>query len=112
MPAVAPLHLWIWPLAHRLRWTFKGRIFFVLVDARSKWPEVVEMKLTTVERTIEVMRTLYGTYGIPEQVVSDNGKKFMSKKFAEFMRRNRIKHIRSTPYHPLTNGLVKRFIQT
>ena len=33
--------------------------FFVLVDAHSKWPEVVEMKSTTAEKTIEVMRTVW-----------------------------------------------------
>ena len=87
-------------------------MFFVLVDAHSKWPEVVEMKSTTSEKTIEVMRTLFGSYGIPEQVVSDNGPQFTSDEFTEFMRRNRIKHIRSTPYHPSTNGLAERFVQT
>ena len=50
---------------------FKGRLFFVLIDAHSKWPEIAEMK------TIEVMRTLFGLYGIPEQVVSDNGPQFI-----------------------------------
>ena len=28
------------------------------------------------------------------------------------MKGNRIKHIRSTPYHPSTNGLAERFVQT
>ena len=118
MPAVAPLHPWVWPsrpwqrLHIDFAGPFKGRMFFVLVDAHSKWPEVIEMKSTTAERTIEVMRTLFGSYGIPEQVVSDNGPQFASEDFAEFMRRNRIKHIRSTPYHPSTNGLAERFVQT
>ena len=70
------------------------------------------MKSTTAEKTIEVMRTLFGSYGIPEQVVSDNGPQFTSDKFAEFMRQNRIKHIRSILYHPSTNGLAERFVQT
>ena len=87
-------------------------MFFVLVDAHSKWPEVVEMKSTTSEKTIEVMRTLFGSYGIPEQVVSDNGTQFTSDEFTEFMRRNRFKHIRSTAYHPSTNGLAEWFVQT
>ena len=118
MPAVAPLHPWVWPSCPWQRihidfaGPFKGRMFFVLVDAHSKWPEVVEMKSTTAEKTIEVMRTLFGSYGIPEQVVSDNGPQFTSEEFAEFMRRNCIKHIRSTPYHPSTNGLAERFVQT
>ena len=118
MPAVAPLHPWIWPsrpwqrLHIDFAGPFKGRMFFILVDAHSKWPEVVEMKTATTEKTIEVMRTLFASYGIPDQVVSDNGTQFTSEEFTEFMRRNRIKHIRSMPYHPSTNGLAERFVQT
>ena len=113
MPAVAPLHPWVWPsrpwqrLHIDFAGPFKGRMFFVLIDAHSKWPEVVEMKATTAEKTIEVMRTLFLSYGIPEQVVSNNGPQFTSDEFAEFMHQNCIKHIRSTPYHPSTNGLAE-----
>ena len=49
-------------------------MFFVLGDAHSKWPEVVEMKTTSAMKTIEVMQT----HGLPEQVVSDNGPQFTS----------------------------------
>ena len=90
----------------------KGKMYFMLVEAHSKWPEVVEMQSTTAEKTIQVMREMFATYGLPEQVVSDNGSQFTSQEFAEFMKRNGIKHIKSTPYHPSTNGLAERFVQT
>ena len=61
-------------------------MFFILVDTHSKWPEVMEMKTTTTEKIIEVMRTLFASYGIPDQVVLDNGTQFMSEEFTEFMR--------------------------
>ena len=85
---------------------------FILVDAHSKWPEVVEMKSTTAAKTIEVVRTLFSAYGLLEQVVSDNGSQFTSEEFADFMKGNQIKHMTSTPYYPSTNGLAERFIQT
>ena len=44
------------------------------------------MKTTTTEKTIEVMRTLFASYRIPDQVVSDNGTQFTSEEFTEFMR--------------------------
>ena len=87
-------------------------MFFILVDAHSKWPEVVEMKSTTSVKTIEVLRTLFASYGIPDQVVSDNGPQFTADEFVHFMKVNRIKHIRSAPYHPSTNGLAEQFVQT
>jgi transposase InsO family protein len=45
-------------------------------------------------------------------IVSDNGSKFSSDEFATFMKCNGIKHFKSAPYHPATNGLAERFIQT
>jgi hypothetical protein len=118
MPAIAPLHRWEWPSSpwERLHIDFAGpfldRMFFVLVDAHSKWPEMVEMKTTTSTKTIEVLGSIFSRNGIPAQIVSDNGSKFSSDEFATFMRRNGIKHFKSAPYHPATNGLVERFIQT
>ena len=47
-----------------------------------------------------------------EQVVSDNGPQFIADEFATFMSSNGVKHIRSAPYHPASNGAVERFIQT
>ena len=48
-------------------------MFLVIVDTHSKWPEVLEMHHTTVEKTIETLRSVFATHKLPEQVVSDNG---------------------------------------
>ena len=117
-PTAAPLHPWVWP---DTPWTrihvdyagpFLGKMFFLVVDAHSKWPEVFIMKSTTSQSTIEALRSLFGRYGLPEQLVSDNGPQFTSGEFLHFMRSNRIKHIRSPTYHPASNGQVERFVQT
>ena len=117
-PAVAPLHPWVWPDAPWKRLyvdfagPFLGKTFFILVDAHSKWPEVIPMSSTTSQGTIDVLCSLFSRYGLPEQLVSDNGTQFTSAEFAQFMERNGIKHICSAPYHPATNGLAERFVQT
>ena len=46
---------------------FLGRMFMVIVDAHSKWPEVIEMKSTTAERTNQELRTIFARYGLPRQ---------------------------------------------
>ena len=89
-----------------------GRSFLLLVDAHSKWPEIFDMPTTSATQTIATLRQLFSAYGLPEQVVSDNGPQFVAKYFAEFMKNNSIKHTRCTPYHPSSNGAVERFIQT
>ena len=63
-------------------------MFLVVVDAHSKWPEVIQMHSTTSSKTIEALRNLFVKYGLPEQLVSDNGPQFTSEEFAEFMNIN------------------------
>ena len=117
-PAAAPLHPWVWPTKPWQRihidfaGPFMGKSFLIVVDAHSKWPEVVEMSSTTSSQTIMVLRNLFASHGIPEQIVSDNGPQFTSEEFRGFMKANSVKHIRCAPYHPSSNGAAERFVQT
>ena len=70
------------------------------------------MSSTTASKTIIALQSLFAKYGLPEQLVSDNGPQFTSEEFAHFMKTNGIKHIHSAPYHPSSNGLAECFIQT
>jgi len=45
-------------------------------------------------------------------MVTDNGTCFTSSDFAQFAQRNQIRHVRISPYHPSTNGLAERAVQT
>ncbi len=91
---------------------FMGTTFLVVVDACSKWPEVFSMTSTTAAQTVMVLRELFARTGVPEQLVSDNGPQFISEEFQIFLRNNGIKHVTSAPYHPATNGLAERFVQS
>ena len=82
------------------------------MDAHSKWPEIVEMNSTTSQRTIAELCKMFAAHGLPQQLVSDNGRQFISDEFATFMKSNGIKHIRCAPYHPASNGAVERLVQT
>ena len=62
--------------------------------------------------TITALRSIFARYGLPEQLVSDNGSQFSSEEFLHFMRANGIKHIRCSPYHPSSNGAAERFVRT
>nr|XP_021334762.1 uncharacterized protein K02A2.6-like [Danio rerio] len=118
MPQLAPLHPWEFPEDpwQRIHIDFAGPIknhmFLVMVDAHSKWPEVAIMNGTSSEKTIEELRSVFNRFGIPQQLVSDNGPQFVSEEFQSFLQMNGIRHIKSAPYHPSTNGLAERFVQT
>ena len=91
---------------------FQGSKFLVAVDAHLKWPEVYAMSSTTVEKTTEVLHHIFAAYAIPEQVVMDNGPQFAAEACDTFMKKNGIRHICTIPYHPASNGLAERFIQS
>ena len=116
-PPPAPLHPWTWPAKPWQRihidfaGPFLGKSFLVIVDAHSKWPEIFDMPTTSATQTIATLRQLFASYGLPEQIVSDNGPQFTSEEFADFMKKNGIKHTRCAPYHPASNGAVERFFK-
>ena len=118
VPAAAPLHPWSWPTKP---WTrihldfaspFLARKFMIMADAHSKWPIVLEMTSTTAEKMIEVLRLVFATHGLPVQVIRDNGPLFNSDEFRRFKKSNGIQHLRSSLYHPFSNGLAEGLVQT
>ena len=48
-------------------------MFFILVDAYSKWLEVVPMSTATSNAIIEVLSFVFSTHGLPKVLVTDNG---------------------------------------
>ena len=57
-------------------------------------------------------RHLFASYGLPEQLVADNGPQIVAEEFATFLKLNGGKHIKCSSYHPSSNGLAERFVQT
>ena len=58
------------------------------------------------------LRKLFAAYGLPESVVSDNGPQFTSEEFETFLKLNGVTHVLCPPYHPASNGLAQRNVQT
>ena len=117
-PAPSPLHVWKWPDRPWSRLhidhagPFMGKYFLVVVDAHSKWLEVILVPSTSTASTVQKLRAIFATHGLPEILVSDNATGFTSAEFQEFTTKNGIRHITSAPYHPATNGLAERAVQT
>lgn len=117
-PAKAPLHPWEYPYRPWSRihidhaGPYLGHTYLIIVDAFSKWMECLIVPSTSTEATIRVLQAVFATHGIPEHLVSDNGTGFTSQEFAIFLQQNGIRHSRSSPYHPSSNGLAERAVQT
>ena len=117
LPPSAPLRPWSWPTQpwSRLHVDFsglvEGKMLLVVVDAHSKWIEVLPMGTATSRTTIQQLRELFARFGLPSSIVSDNGPQFASTEFAKFCRANAIRHVLVAPYHPASNGLAERAVR-
>ncbi|CAH8601572.1 unnamed protein product [Schistosoma rodhaini] len=89
-----------------------GKQFLIIIDAFSKWPEVHYMKYVSTQATVKKLRQVFSCFGCPDILVSDNGPQFTSAEFSRFCIANAIRHIKTPPYHPQSNGLVERFVDT
>uniref|UniRef100_A0A914XSI1 RNA-directed DNA polymerase n=1 Tax=Plectus sambesii TaxID=2011161 RepID=A0A914XSI1_9BILA len=89
-----------------------GRWYLVVVDAFSKWVEILESTSITTDVTINSLNKLFTSFGMPRTLITDNGTQFTSHCFIDFCRRNGIDHVRSPPFHPQSNGQAGRFVDT
>lgn len=64
----------------------QGKIIMVVIDSHSKW---IEATSSTSHTAIQLSRTLFAQFGLPEVVVSDNGPCFVSEEFETFFGKER-----------------------
>ena len=117
-PPLSLLHPWEFPARPWSRLhvdfagPFLGKQFIVLVDSFSKWLEVAVVSSCSSLQAIRFLRHVFSTHGLPEMLISDNGTAFTSAEFKTFVAHNGVRHLTSAPYHPATNGLAERAVQT
>ncbi|UYV63361.1 K02A2.6-like, partial [Cordylochernes scorpioides] len=84
----------------------------IVVDSHSKWIEAIPMRETTTRKTIEQLWRLFSSYGLPEELVSDNGPQFTGSEMKGFLEGNGIKQTLIPAYHPQSNGLAEKAVRT
>jgi len=87
------------------------------IDDHSRYITALEVyRGQTSDNVLEVYRRGRGEYGAPKEMLTDNGRQYVSwrghTKFQLEMKRDRIHHIRSQPHHPMTLGKIERFWKT
>ena len=111
----APIQPWefpkLWSCVHiDYAGLFQGHVFFVVVDAFSKWMNMRIVKQANSTQTISVLHSIFSTHGVPKLLVLDNGTAFT--RIPELPEADGMRHNTSAPYHPATNGLAERAVHT
>uniref|UniRef100_A0A803JMY6 Gypsy retrotransposon integrase-like protein 1 n=1 Tax=Xenopus tropicalis TaxID=8364 RepID=A0A803JMY6_XENTR len=84
----------------------------VILDYATLYPEAVPLRNTSSKCIAKELVHLFSRVGIPKEILTDQGTPFMSKVTKELCRLLGIKHLRTSVYHPQTDGLVERFNKT
>ncbi|KAK7087136.1 hypothetical protein V1264_021225 [Littorina saxatilis] len=88
------------------------RWVLTLVDYATRYPEAVPLKKIDTETVAEALVDIFSRIGVPEEILTDLGTQFVSECMEEVNRLLSIRHLTTTPYHPMCNGLVEKFNAT
>jgi len=88
-----------------------------MIDDYSRYIVGLELyRSQTADQVIEVYRQAVGEYGVPKEVLTDQGRQYTNwrgtTRFERELGKDRVKHIKSQAHHPMTLGKMERFWKT
>ena len=90
----------------------QGRTLLVVSDYYSNFIEVENISRLNTGGVSKALKTMFSRYGIPDELVTDNGPQFASSEFAMFARHWGFKHVTSSPRYPQSNGKAENAVKT
>jgi hypothetical protein len=86
----------------------KKNYILVCTEYVTKWVEAKSLFRATKKSVVEfIYEEIFTRFGVPREIVIDQGTQFTSKLMREFTKKCGIKHRKSCPYHPQANGQVE-----
>jgi transposase InsO family protein len=93
-----------------------GRYAYLIgfIDDYSRYIVGMELYLSqTAENLIELYRRSTAEYGVPKEMLTDNGRQYTNwrgtSRFEAELQKDKVHHIKSQPHHPMTLGKIERF---
>jgi hypothetical protein len=86
-----------------------GHVYMlVAVDKFIKWEEVAPVTTQVSKAAINFIKSIVFCFGVPHNIITDNGTNFMSKEFKDYCEGLEIKLKFASVVHPKINGQVKK----
>ena len=91
-----------------------NRCALVVVDHFSKWVAIRPLRSKSSEAVASALREeiFPSLPRVPDRLLTDNGKEFIGSAFQEVLKESRVRHVRTSPYSPSSNGAVERVNRT
>ena len=87
-----------------------NRYIIVATEALTRWPIAKAVPEADAKTTAKFLYDeIVLQFGPPETILTDQGTHFINKLIEQVTEHLQTKHLRTTPYHPQTNGMTERF---
>ena len=90
---------------------FQNDSYLLIVDFTSRFPVVRKLKSMTAKHVASHFSQVFGEYGWPDTLLTDNGPCYASHEFKQLMADMSVNHITSSPHYPQSNGLAEKYVQ-
>ena len=80
-----------------------------IIDLATRYPDAIPLKRITTKKVADALRDFFFRMGISDIISTDNGSQFCSNEMEEFFKLFNVKHIRSAPYHSMSQGIIENF---
>jgi hypothetical protein len=90
----------------------RNRYILVVVDHFTKFVQAYALRDQTAPTFAECLVNYFFTFGLPTSILTDQGPSFQSNLLREIYIQLDINQLRTTPYHPETDGQTERMNQT
>ena len=90
---------------------FENKDYLVTIDYYSNFFKVDRMYSTTSEAIIKKLKAHMARYGVPDEIVSDNGPQFAAEEFQVFAQSYGFNHTCTSPHYPQSNGKAESAVK-
>ena len=89
--------------------TKRGHAYILtIMDFATRYMEAVPLRRVDAGTTCNALLEVFARFGLPSEILSDNGSNFVAGVTEKLLKMLNVKHIKCSPFHPESNGMLER----